>query len=391
MIKRVFFIFLFSSLCVLSDSYAQDSYRDQLRRLDTLFNNSEFEQALAIANRLVVERTTVELLLKKSQIEVRLSLPEAALQSLSDAIRISPNEYSLYLRRGQVCVQLRLYDQAISDLTKFLDNPSSETTAIFFGIQLNDDALVNIKTNNMMRADAHALRGQAYEQLSLLDSAARDFEKSVTLGDDPNDIINLALVLAKLSDTAEAITVLHELISKEGGNQLAWYNLLILSPGTEVPDSIFTSTEFAPFIYFRALEAIEEREWTKSKKFLEKLIESHPEEAKYASQLANVYYLQKDYEQALLLWLSIPISTANRLELVTQIGNTYFKLDLFEQAVSQYEQVLVRQSASSDIWFNAAVAYSQLKDLPNMCRCLQMAIALGFENPQITRMLTSCK
>ena len=385
--------FLFLLLAVTSNSLliAQSGFLKDKQRVFELYQRGSYQEALTLARSLVAQKSDYELLITKSYCEEQLSMELAAIQTLTDALRIHDDETTLFFRRGVLEYRQGWYQQAISDFTNYISNPPVTTSGIIFQIDESGGEQLKIRSSTSLLAEAYSMRGLAYQQTGDTDRALDDFDEAILISQEPGYHVNRALLLVELKDTAQAVDDLNRALTIDPANPVAWYNLMIFDSGSEVPDSIFNDPQFYPMVTYRMVDAIQASDFELASRLIDPLLRSEfrkPETYLYAGRIAHG---RTDYQQAINYYQEAIRQGVATQDIQALIGNSYFQQKEFAAAVSHYEIHLASHQQDVTTWFNAAVAYHRLDDLQNMCRCLAKSRALGMKNRQMTRMLELCE
>jgi tetratricopeptide (TPR) repeat protein len=59
------------------------------------------------------------------------------------------------------------------------------------------------------------------------------------------------------------------------------------------------------------------------------------------------------------------------------LGNAYFGLKQYDQAIDYYRKYLLTDPTYADVWYNAGMSYYQIGEISDGCKCLERALAFG--------------
>jgi tetratricopeptide (TPR) repeat protein len=370
---------------------SQSHYQEDKSKVIEWYNNGEYTVALDLANKLIRRKPDYELLVTKSYIEEQLGYEKEAIRSLTDALKINSEETTLFFRRGVLAYRQGWYPQAIEDLSMYINSPPKTTTGIIYQMDESGGEQLKIRSSNSLMGEAYSHRGMSYNATNEREKAQADLLMAIELNPEASYYVNLALIHIERRDTFQAIAQLNTALELSPANSAAWYNLMLINPNIEVPDSIFKDPVFYPMVTYRMIDAIQEEDYLLASRLVKGLLKSEynpPETYVYAGRIS---YGLKDFKEAIDFFNQAKGEKADSEEIDALLGNCYFQLREFEAAVSHYEIHLVNNHDDRDTWFNAAVAYHRVGDLDNMCRCLDRSIALGITNSQSERMLRLCQ
>jgi tetratricopeptide (TPR) repeat protein len=383
--------FLIIFYCLIVLSLHSQSTEEISEQVVLLYQKGAQQEALQFLHREIDQHSRYDLWVLKSQLEYDQGLVEEAILSLSEALNISRLQHDLFFRRGMMKFEKGWYRQAIDDFTYFIDNQDGNTTAIFYKIDPNQSEQLQVKTSNMLLSEAYLHRGLCHEKLYVLSDAASDISKAVQLDSTAPNYLNYGLIRLRLGDSLNAINFIQQSVNIDPTYSLGWYNLLLLDPSVQVPETIVSEAAFLPMVQYRAVEALQNNDLMLAGHLLRQLISIYPNRYEIHELYGRLYYLRGDLDLAIEHFQQVLTLSEEYPNIHHLLGNSYFQKHSFEAAVSHYELFLARNHLRSDIWFNAAVAYHRLGDQQNMCRCVKRAIELGFRNTQLAEMKRLCQ
>lgn len=304
---------------------------------------------------------------------------EKYLRALSDyeaTIRINAGFHEAYFKKG--LINLRFYNsqQAFKDFDYLLNNINNETRSIFYEVDNRGGQQNTIMTLHNIEARLHSYRGQASQDIGNLDAAMNDFEKSIALNQHPDYYLNRALLLVKLDKKFEAEEDLRKAIEIQPDHQLAWYNLLLISPRTVIPDELKQNGLSEATLVLFASRAFDSGDYEGSLALYNKVLSNSENvlalinRGRVLSKLKRFSEARRDFERA-------RYNEPDRIEVFYLIGNTFFFEKVFENAVAYYNQYLITDPAYAMVWHNLGMAHFELDNQIEACHALNRAQELG--------------
>ena len=357
------------------------------RRVEDLYNQAndnylegKYEEAYRYISQYLRKVRSPEAYYLKAMIQEGNGNSFGALESYTAAIKLKPEYREAYFKRGELYFEKGYYELAIDDFTFLLSTADpGNTSAIFFQLDVSGQEQVKVGSLETMKSQIYDLRGNAYKEIGHFERALKDFERSIRVDSSAERFVNRAVFLMDINRDRDAKNDLLQAIELDSTYTLAWYNLLLIDPETEIPSHVISDSSFGPLAGYRAIEAYNAGDMKKAEKLFEYAMKSNPEDPLVMINFGrHQIRLNKNSKARRLLKKAYEIAP-HRIESLYLIGNAFFKDDMYEQAIAYYENYLAKDGSHPDVWYNAAVTYHQLGNKYDACRCLKSADRRGAE------------
>lgn len=366
----------FLLLFVLLQVQAQDYY-DQAR---TKFNQNSLDSARYYINKNLTSKPSAEDYFLSAMIHEAQNKDLRALADYEAVINKDPGNLEAYFQKGMIYYNTASTEQAIKDFTYVIENQNgSETRAIYYGTDPSGSKGTFLTTLQTMVSRVHQYRGMAHQKLGNWDAALADFSEAFEYDSLADCFVNRSQLYAKMGRERDAINDLKEAIRLDSTNYHAWYNLAILDEDAKLPLSLLTNDEFTPMLNLVGANAYESGDFDLSAMYHTKALEANPtDDLAYISR-GKALLRTGAYGQARQDFIKALQLNSTRSEAFYLIGNSLFHEKKYTDAVGFYEQYLSVDKGYENVWFNAAMAYMNLKEAEKSCQYLQRASELGMK------------
>ena len=365
-------LFLLSTLLV----YSQDYY--DLAR--SKFNENDLDSARFYINKTLTSKPNAEDYFLSAMIHEAQHKDLRALADYEAVIQRNPTNLEAYFQKGMIYYNSASTEQAIKDFTYVIENQGgSETRAIYYGIDPSGSKGTFLTTLQTMISRVHQYRGMAYQKLGNWDAALADFTQAFEYDSTADCFVNRSQVYAKMGRSSDAIKDLKAAILLDSSNYHAWYNLALLDESTQLPVALLSNEEFTPMLNLIGANAYESGEFQLSAMYHTKAIEANDRDDLAYISRGKALLRTGAYGQARQDFIKAMQLDASRTEAFYLIGNSLFHEKKYKDAIGFYERYLSVDKGYENVWFNAAMAYLNLKEAEKSCQYLQQASRLGMK------------
>lgn len=353
---------------------AQDLYQQAL----TGYREKNLADALSAIDQSLHLNATPEAYYLSGLIYEARQEPFKAIAAYEATVQLDP-EYSeaifqkamLYLREGNAEVALQDFNKLIGQ-EKF-----TETRGLYFQVDPAGVRQHQVVSMSNLQSQLYYFRGQAYQKLGRFREALSDFELAMT-DDHPVDaLISRGLLHDQMGEEALAIADLKRAIMLDSSSQLAWYNLALLDPQTDLPEELLTDTVFGPIPELLGARAMEAGDYDRAKKYYDQVLRIDPDNRAALINRGRVWLKQGHYVKARRDFERARVMDDSAHEVLYLIGNSYFLDQQYEYAVSYYDRYLAADPVNGMIWYNGAMCHLQMKRNDEACHYLEQAARLG--------------
>lgn len=280
----------------------------------------------------------------------------------------------LYLNHGEL-------RKAVEDFTFLLENESPVTRGVYFQIDPSGNSQNQVLSLASITAQLHHYRGQAYTKQKEYSKALDDFDAAVRADTVVDYLISRALLYAELGDHDPAVEDLRKALEVEPDNQLVWYNLVLLNPEIEIPDSLLLEAEFAPVLSLMGVRALDEGRLDQAMHYLDLYLEnSEIDDALAYINRGRARLKVKDYAGARRDFEKARKIDPSRAETLYLTGNTYFYQKQYKSALAFYNQYLSIDPTDAHVWYNGAMSYLEIDNTDEACHFLKNAKNYGMDS-----------
>jgi putative PEP-CTERM system TPR-repeat lipoprotein len=222
----------------------------------------------------------------------------------------------------------------------------------------NAEAIIDLKNavrNDLDNGEARALLGQLYLVSGQAAAAEKELENAISLHADINIVLPKllsALYLLddnnKIIEITDSINVYKELDSKILP-EIILYQVLAyinLDKKVEAKNAIAEANEISAESVFSQLGSAyiqaDDKDIDGALKLVNKVIEQSPELMEALLLQGQLYFVKKDYSQAIVSFLNYQALAANNIKIRLYLANTYIKNGQFEEANLQLTPLLTQ-------------------------------------------------
>lgn len=362
----VFCLFLFPIVSIAQNdlySQAEDSYV-----------RGEFSSGLKLISRKIDKRSTAQDYLLRAMIYQELSLRSNAEEDFISALELDPEFLEAYFLFSKFLKDSFESERALASLNILLEKiEETETQGIFFKMDALGQQGVQVGSISSMESEVVMLRGLVYQDLNDYEKALGDFNAAIFMHPTADKHVNRALLYKQNGKKQEAINDLKDAIKLNRKYALAWYNLFILDQHTELPTYLKTNDDFGPMLSARAVEAVEKGEYHLAQKIYAQAIRLNPKDPILFLNAGRLDLRNGFNKRAMFKFLKAKELDPGKVEVYYLIGNVYFRMGEYQNALTHYEKYLRLVPNRGDIWYNAAMAYMELDQKTDGCKCLKRA------------------
>ncbi|MEP1033702.1 tetratricopeptide repeat protein [Ekhidna sp.] len=366
----------FLLICGAFEVFSQD-YHDQAR---AKFNENDLDSARFFIDKNLTRKPDADDYFLSAMIHEAQNKSLRALADYEAVIQKDPSNLEAYFQKGVIYYNSASTDQAIKDFTYVIENQSgSETRAIYYGNDPFGSKGTFLTTLQSMISRVHQYRGMAYQKMGNWNAALSDFSQAFAYDSLADCFVNRSQLYVKMGREADAIKDLKEAIRLDSSNYHAWYNLAILDEEAQLPMSLLTNQEFTPMLNLVGANAYESGEFDLAAMYHTKAIEANPEDDLAYINRGKALLRTGAYGQARQDFIKALQLNSTRMEAFYLIGNSLFHEKKYKEAIGFYEQYLSLDAGYENVWFNAAMAYLNMKEPEKSCQYLQKASRLGMK------------
>ncbi|MEO9871052.1 tetratricopeptide repeat protein [Ekhidna sp.] len=367
-----FFLLLLSA----GHSFSQDYYDLARKKL----NQNQVDSARFYINKNLARRPNAEDYFLSGMIHEVENKPLRALADYEAVIQRDPDNLEAFFQKGLIYYNSASSEQAIKDFTYVIENQSrSETKAIYYASDPTGAKGTFLTTLQSMLNRVYQYRGLAYQKAGDWDSALKDFSSSLKYDTIVDSFINRSQLYAKMGRDSDAIADLKIAIKIDSLNYHAWYNLAVLDETTQLPSFLLEDENFTPMLNLVGANAYESGDFSLAVTYHTKAIEANSfDDLAYVSR-GKAFLRIGEYIQSRRDFIKAMQLNPTRSEAFYLIGNSLFHEKKYKDAIGFYEQYLSVDRSYENVWFNAAMAYLNLKEENKACLYLKNAKKLGME------------
>jgi len=153
--------------------------------------------------------------------------PNKSIKILNEAIKINPNSFELKFSRGKAYYEVKLYEEAINDLTYTIDSIEADMEDAYF-IYKSKSIPPGLKDNfELILPWAYSIRGKCLEELTRESEAISDLKRTIDLTKDisllESSYSTLGRIFEKNANYKEAIYNYNKLINLNPTNENIYY------------------------------------------------------------------------------------------------------------------------------------------------------------------------
>ncbi len=386
------FIGFLSILLVPIISYSQSKPAELYEEARKQYYLANYVDAAEIIDRyLLTERNTQGFYLQ-AMIWEAMGENIRAISSLTNALSIDGDHMDAYFKRGTIFFNLGNYHQAIDDFTTLLNyGGNGVTNAVYFKLDPMGQEQVEVSSLESMKGQVYALRGLAQQAIGDHDKAEKDLNKAINSDSTAQYFVNRGLYYKEIGRKSLALNDLRMAVNIDPNLVIGWYNLMLLDPEEEIPKSVLEEDSFYPMLAYRAVEALQERDFDLSEELFTRALELKPEDPLMLLNMGRLKYNTGDFSASIEFFKYAISKDPSRFESYYLMGNAYFQLEEYTQAAAYYELYLVRDKSNENIWYNAALVYFELDDIERGCECLERALSRGLIISPTSSLLENCR
>jgi len=315
------------------------------------------------------KQTAVEKLLQQASDLYKQRDFDRAIAALTQVIQLNPNNTGAYVSRAVVCEALADYQRAVADYTQ--------------AIQLNpDDATV------------YYYRGTAHIQLGDYQAAVENYTQAIRL--DPNYVTayqNRSIAHFKLGDYQAAVVDCNQLLRLTPNYSPAYvergaaYTRLgkIQAAIADFNQALQLNPSIAQAFFNRAIAQLELENIQEAIADFQQAAQLYSDQGNLAAQQDALKQISRLKEQSSDEFFNeIEADDTEEIEFYSddaetlfEMGNSYFQLGNYQEAIAEYTQVIQFCPDSAEAYYNRGVAHAHLKDY-------QVAVADFTEAIQLT-------
>ncbi len=369
---------LFSFLLIFGILQANSQDHYDLAR--SKFNQNDLDSARYYINKNLTKKPNAEDYFLSAMIHEAQNKDLRALADYEAVIQKDPGNLEAYFQKGMIYYNSASTEQAIKDFTYVIENQSgSETRAIYYGTDPSGSKGTFLTTLQSMISRVHQYRGMAYQKMGNWNAALADFTEAFEYDSLADCFVNRSQLYAKMGREKDAINDLREAIRLDSSNYHAWYNLAILDENAQLPMSLLANEEFTPMLNLVGANAYESGDFDMSAMYHTKAIEANENDDLAYISRGKALLRTGAFSQARQDFIKALQLNSSRSEAFYLIGNSLFHEKKYSDAIGFYERYLSVDKGYENVWFNAAMAYMNLKDSKKSCQYLQKASELGME------------
>ena len=347
----------------------------QLKRAEDQFRNNEIREALTTVNQHLEKKPAIEGYFLRAAIYQKLDSLDKALVDLNAVLHFDSLHYEALFERALIYFEQDKYNFASNDLIRLLNNePNRATTKIYFHM----DPITGNATG--LSTAVSKMKDQVYNYLGLIALEQQYYEKaglyfdSAIAEDDakPGYFVNKGMSISARGDTLRAIDVIKKALELDSKNREAHYNLRLLG---YIPDFNPLAAENHAMM---AYNAYHDGDFFEAYQLYDKAINNDPGNA-------SLYH-----EKGLSAWksgikASAYQSVSKAIELdpenpdfTSTLANFYFNDKKYDNAIELYDLSLAVYE--NDIWYyNRGLAYYYLKNKTMACQDIKNASDMGLD------------
>jgi len=125
-----FYSFLFVFLFAIHSAFSQTSV--SIKSAEELATKGKYKQAIELLDKLLSSQNSSTAIINKATYQFQLKDYAGGFTTLTHGIEIMPDSVELYMVRGNILHQSRMYKEAISDFTKGYSKSPNDTTSSQF-------------------------------------------------------------------------------------------------------------------------------------------------------------------------------------------------------------------------------------------------------------------
>jgi len=227
------------------------------------------------------------------------------------------------------------------------------------------------------RAEYHSRLGNSYAELKEFDKAVAAYQETLKLN--PNNFrtrFNLALVLDNAKDTTRAEAEYKNILSRIGS---AISSAKAKNDGNRLKnlrETAFKTKKALAVLYFNG------RRFSEAIELLEKATAERPQNADVHFLVGVVLASQGKLKDAILnLQKAVKLNHPNPSEVYKHIGNTYFSMKKYDEAIKAYKKAIFESPSSGSAYHNLGELYRFRNELKKAIEMYEMAAARRKNDP----------
>lgn len=271
------------------------------------------------------------------------TLAEQSISYLEEELGENSSPLS-YLRRARLYYDNQQYGEALEDIYRIL-NKDSEHPA------------------------THTLKALVHYRLGSFDEAEKSANLAESLGDQSKDLFYVkTLLLAEQGKTEDAANYMaNALALAPYSGEIWWANGKLNFAKGDSADAVKSFTKalvfdpVANYVYEDLIEAYKGSGQVDSALvYVEKAINNLGDNQKFILQKASILEQVGNLDSALVVYQQIYKLDPSRLEVLTQIGNLYFKKRKFGNAFANYSAVLEKLPTNANMQYLAGLSQERM-------------------------------
>lgn len=376
MFRKSLVLVLVLVLFICHSAFTQETYDLASKN----FNSKNFEEALEYIETSLESKETSSSYLLRAMINQSLSRNSNANDDFVKAITLDKDYYEAYFQYSEFLFESFEFEKSIASLNFLLNRlAKGETKGIFIKYDTHGQEATQITTLVGMEVDILAKRGLALQKLGRPDAAMVDFNQALDIAETVDNLVNRSLLFVELGEFENARKDLDQSIKLNPSSALAWYNLLIIDPTTELPVVLEGNMDFAPMLSIKALESFDSEDYVSAGKLFEQALRLTPNDPVLLLNAGRLDQRNQDFKLAQAKFTKVINLAPSKSEALYLLGNSYFGQKQYRNAINYYQQYLKTDPTNAQTWFNSGMAFLELEDSENACKCLNRANDLGMD------------
>lgn len=310
-----------------------------------------------------------------------------ALAAYEATLQYDPDYKEAIFQKALIYLKISDPKKALEDINFLLENKGATVTrGVYFQVDPTGNTQNKILTLENLNGQLYYYKGQAFEKLVEYDKALMNYNEAIKTEEVPDYYISRALLQSKLGNDSSAVLDLKAALKKEPTNQLAWYNLALLDPTVELPDSLLYVSSFSPTLNLLGSRALEKGNYKKAKEYFDYYLENNDHDALAYINRGRVLLKCEKYQKAREDFDKAMKLDRSRSESLYLTGNAFFFEKEYQSALAYYNQYLAIDPTNAMVWYNGAMSYLELGNKNEACHFLKNADK--FAMPNAKRMIS---
>lgn len=342
------------------------------------YKNEEYGLARTHINQSIAYHPTPEAYYLSAILYDQAQKYQLAIASYDAVLRLEPTYSEAYFQKGILNLRYDNPEIAYADFDHLINNPSLNTRTVFYEIDPIGNQQNTVMTLQNMQARLYNYRAQASEKMGQNEAALMDFQQAIAIDQNADYYVNRALFLLKMKRLGESEQDLKRAIDLQPDHQLAWYNLLLISPQTAIPDHLQEEVIGTPTLSLFASRALEQEDYEVALKLYNRILR---EDSNVLALINRGRVLTKlgRYSEARADFIQAKSMGQDQSEVFYLIGNTYFFEKSFKSAIAYYDQYLSIDATYAMVWYNLSMAHLEMGNELEACHSLRKAQSLGMQ------------